>query len=571
MATKYYTFSDAKTEKGLNGKIESVDQTNPIFNFEQSFFDKLQGVSTLELARSVPHVSVHTLDLNGEIIEDLNINFFFKTIDLNKLGQGIKHADRPVMSLKNIELKTSLASGYLYYTDVNLSIKIHSPAVLTQTTITSLIFPGMPHLLEYGWNSPNEFLNDSKERLMFQVVTYSLNIDETGQIELTVQGKALNDNFNNTLVGDVGNPIESEFINDSESGGIHHNKEKIQKYIDYLKEVQKSGGQQSHDYDLTREIATSYKSIEKIARGTISAKFREKKKQLKEHAKGGTIKLHDLIHTLCDETFSAMTNAWPRVSELRFIYGDINETIRNGMVPQSLSEFPIDLDRFDKMVKRETQRGQFVMTVQRLLNLLADEFIENEDIWKDALVDRVADIYNKPEIVINFSNRNGAGDKGVMEITFHDVKNGIPATTAQLPKGKAAEATAESAVVNSSSQPLPILRVGHANSFVKNLSMSQITNSSMKAVLIERMAKDRKITARSTKVQSKAIASVPTTPLTLPLRGSLRVVGHREWKPFRALYLSSGIFLVDGVYKIMEVSHNLSADGFTTDLVLMYN
>jgi hypothetical protein len=221
--------------------------------------------------------------------------------------------------------------------------------------------------------------------------------------------------------------------------------------------------------------------------------------------------------------------------------------------------------------------GQTIMTVQCLLNLIARRFIENDTLWTDEMAAKDkknaakqdADYYNIPEIVINFTNERGPNNNGVMRVTFHDVKQGIPVTTTNWPDAKASQAEIRSAVVAQSG--LPILQLGHANSFVKSAALSQITNSALQAVLLERMAKNRVTTVRDSKPQSTDLRDVNTTPLTLPLRGNLSVIGHPEWKIFRSLYLEAGIFLVDGVYKIMEVAQKLSADGYTTDLVLMYN
>ena len=331
---KYYTFSSDSVAAAskLEGPISDVDQKNPLFNFKPDFFEKLQNISAPELAQSVPFISLHTVDLNGEIIEDLNVSFFHKTADLEALSQGVRYTDRPIMSLNSLRIKTTLASGYLYYTDVILNIRIHAPNFLTQATITSLVLPGMPHLLEYGWNSPNEFLNQ-KERLLFQVVTYSLNFDESGQVELVVQGKALNDNFNNALVGDDGKLINSATINNEESDGIKQQLDKISEYIKYLKDTKQNSGQQANEYKLLKIQGEDYKNREKKARRTIAKKFRQNKTKLKKLENKGFVRLQDLIYTLCDGTFSALTDLWPRVSEFRFIYGDINESVRNDNIP----------------------------------------------------------------------------------------------------------------------------------------------------------------------------------------------------------------------------------------------
>src|SRR5690606_14409595 len=134
-------------------------------------------------------------------------------------------------------------------------------------------------------------------------------------------------------------------------------------------------------------------------------------------------------------------------------------------------------------------------------------------------------------------------------------KHGIPPTIPNEPSKKASKAEGISQVVDSSGKPLPVLQVGHANSFIKKLSLTQISDSAMKAVLLERMARDRKYGPRSTK--SHEIRAGKVTPLTLPLKGDMVVLGHPSWKPFRSFYLDADIYLVDGVYKIMEVTHNL--------------
>ena len=572
MPVKYYAFSAPTTTTGPIQILKDKDPKNPIFNFDSDFFNNLQSVSTLELAQSTPYVSLHTVDLNGEIIDDLNVNFFHKTVDMEKLHAG-RFADRPAMSLNSVELKTTLASGYLYYTDVTLSLKIHSPYALTETTAMSLTLPGMPHRLQYGWNSPNEWLNKDKSSLLFQVVTYSLSVDETGQIELTVRGKALNETFNNILCGDDGSEIKSDTISNEEAGGINAKKAQIEAYAKYLQSAKKSTGKGVNDFSLVKKIAESYKNNENIARGPILKNFNKGLDDLsKKAAKNkGIVSLHDVVYSLCNKTFDKMQEMLPSVTEFRFIYGDINKTISGASIPPSLADFPINLKRFKGEIRSLVETGILVPTIQRLLNLLANSFVGNEEVWKNKLDNRSAGTYNAPEIVINFSNRGDAATGEVMEVTFHDAKYGIPATTTKQPDGPASLENIKQAIVAASEYTLPILQIGHAKSFVKGLTMDQVTSPSMKAVLIERMYKNRQATARSTKVASQNLQATPVKPITLPLRGGITVIGHSEWKVFRSLYLEMGIFLVDGVYKTMEVTHTLEPGKYDTDLVLWYN
>ena len=64
-------------------------------------------------------------------------------------------------------------------------------------------------------------------------------------------------------------------------------------------------------------------------------------------------------------------------------------------------------------IKDKIRAGSFCLTVRQLLNILTDSFIENDQVWKEKLQeisesDRKKGLgseFNKPEIVINFSNR----------------------------------------------------------------------------------------------------------------------------------------------------------------------
>jgi hypothetical protein len=62
-----------------------------------------------------------------------------------------------------------------------------------------------------------------------------------------------------------------------------------------------------------------------------------------------------------------------------------------------------------------------------------------------------------------------------------------------------------------------------------------------------------------------------TTPLQVPLKGSMTVFGHTEWKPLKSFYLSSGMYIIDAVYKITRVTHTLGLEGFSTNIEFIYH
>jgi hypothetical protein len=571
----YYYAGDVapkvKTSTTFKQLSKDKDPGNPIFNFSQDFINKLNTVSPIQLAQSQPYVSLKTVGLDGKVKEDLNLSFFMKPMDMASIGTGNRYSDRPAMSLKDVEISTDLASGYLYYTNVTVRVKIHKPDVLASTSLIALLFPGMPLILEYGWNSPNEFLNE-KERMLFAVRGYDLSFDATGQIDLTISGMAFNERFNNTLVGDFGDKVDTPNISNDEFNGIEANLQQIEEYVEYLDGIQKRVNANSNDYKLVKNMADSFKKAETKARGIISKNFSDLKVKLNDKSLikkvtfGPSLKdiecinFHDVVYTLCQNTFTSLTKIFPSVNEFRIVYGTFNANTPLGGV--SIAEFPIHLNKLNKKFKEFYNNGQMVPTVEALLNILVSDFIDNEEYWKGSL--SAGDLFEQPDIVFHFTNRGN-----IMELLILDINNGLPITTVQLPQGKASDKEAEDAVISGTN--MPVIRLGHANSFIKTINLSQIADENMKAVLIERMSRDRLVDLRSTIVPGPALESVPVTPLTLPLQGNASVLGHIGWKPFRAFYLSAGLFLLNAVYKITKVSHRLGADGFKTDIEFMWH
>lgn len=592
MATKYYFAQKDPSHTAPSGLTPALDgglsgtfATNPIFNFDQSFLDGLNGISAPDMGRSVPYISLKVLDPAGQPIEDLNLSFFHKPFSAQQISSDLRYSERPVMSLKSLELKTDLASGYLYYTNVVLNLTVHRPDALGSTFLVALLFPGMPFLLEYGWNSPNTLL-DTKDVLLMAVKTYNLTMDASGQIQLTVEGTAFNERFNNVLIGDVGSvPTKSTTTNKEMLDGLEKYRTLINELSSYLQDMRQRSNSTINDYSLLKKFADSYQSVEKKSRGDLSAKLTEKLRQLNQsvelknfgtkNKQIPTVKLHTLLHKVCHETFQALGGIMTGVSELRVVYGFFNEKA-GPYANKCIAEFPIDLRKFRAKMKAGKDNGRVVPTIEFLLNTLQSDFLENEEYFKAELTqkqannpDHTADIFNKPDVVSHFISRREGGNL-VMELYIVDINSGLPITTNQLAStARATQADAEQAIIGSTG--FPMLKLGHANSYIKTITLSQIADQNMKAVLIERMTRDRISGPRSKVTQKDRASAAPVTPLSLPLQGTASVIGHPGWKPFRAFYLSAGFFLIDGVYKITSVKHTLGADGFNTEIEFLWH
>jgi len=591
MATVKYLYTGTTAPTVALGSLQAVTgdfNSNPIFNFDQAFLDGLNSITPPQMGASVPYISLKILDPSGAVLEDLNLGFFHKPFSADQIRSDVRYSERPVMSLKDIQLKADLASGYLYYTNVTLNIKVHRPDALGSTFLIALLFPGMPFLLEYGWSSPNTLL-DTRDILLFAVKTYNIKLDQTGQIDLTIEGTAFNERFGNTLVGDLGvPPVKNQKTTTEELDGLERYRNQVQHYSAYLADMRSRSNSTINDYSIIKEFAEVYKKIENKSRGDVSGKFSTTMKTLRGNSQRRdigpklrgieVIPLHDLIYTLCNDTFAALGNTISGIQEFRITYGTFNA--KAGIYAnKSIAEFPIDLKKFKSKIGAGHDNGIHVPTIQFLLNTLQESFLENEDYFKSNLTQKPAnaatftpDVFNKPDVVSHFISRKEGGPDGliVMELYIVDINSGLPITTAALANlNRASQADAEQAVAGATN--FPIMRLGHANSFIKTITLTQISDQNMKAALIERMTRDRVVGPRSTITQKESQGAAPVTPLTLPLKGNASVVGHPGWKPFRAFYLSTGFFLIDGVYKITGVTQSLSAGEFNTDIEFMWH
>jgi len=250
--------------------------------------------------------------------------------------------------------------------------------------------------------------------------------------------------------------------------------------------------------------------------------------------------------------------------KFRFIYGDFNSLlIKNGSGIENVFDFPIPWENFKARFYNKTRRNNDIFTIKKLFSILSS-MINSDKYWEPHI--KNIKYFNRPSVKLLFSNRQ-VGDTIYFDIFFIDTKLGIPLTTLTL-KGKKSLNSMEQAALK---ERIPVIRLGHSNSFIKNISLSHIIDESMKANLINKMYKNRVTNSRDPLTADVSLETTSKTPLTLPLQGEMETVGHIQWKPLRTFYLSSGMYLVDGIYFITSVTHTINSQGFFTKVGFRFN
>jgi len=577
-------------------KVEDANEAdNPIFNFSQDFIDGLQKITPIDMGLSVPFINLRSVDQSGQLITDFNLQLFHKPVDLTKLNDiSVRYPDRPTASLIELRVKTDLASGYLYFQDVNMTIRIHKPDSVIDGTLIPLLFPGVPFELEYGWKSKNPTL-DKREVLLFALKTYNLNYTIDGQADLTIEGTAFNERLNSVYLGD-----EDEKPGDGTKAArgdtLSANFIKLERYVEYIKDLQgkkdKSG---IRDYKLLGTLFEKYSSSLTVTRGKIRENFlrnfaalKDKRQEVKKKDKvknakeaiifkEGFVTIFDLVETMCAKTLDSFSKLlYGR--DFRVVYGQFSEDVggeKSKYKSASISDFPIDYALFRRAMEKYTkQNGTEVLTFEALVTIIKKDFLHNVDYWRK--VEKLNPAKNgvvTPTVEVLFHNYR-KGDKKVADLVFVDAGRDIPITSSAIKgKTKMSQNDFEKAIVDlSKNQKFPIIRVGHAHSFIKEISMTHVMDQYIKAAFIKKMADSAMIETREFIPPELEVDNDETgTPLTLPLEGTMTVLGHPEWRPFRAFLLSTGIFPIDGVYKITAVEHVLNVQGYTTSITFLYH
>jgi hypothetical protein len=623
MPLSYYYFKDRIPNSSPLASLTHLtpmvnplqDARNPVYNFTQDFIEKFQQVTPARLAKAVPYISMCTLDSEGNVVTDFNVKFFIKPIDMDKVNSQARYSDRPEVSLQSIAISQDLAAGggTLGWTTVTMQFRVHKPDYITNNSLVSLLFSGLPMRIVYGWSStdPHDDFLGVNDVLLFNVKDYSLNFDVAGQALLTVNGLTHGDNFANVYVGDDAEEITPDDValaaadtpvTNQQQDNLFQQKAKIGQYVSYVSALNRSGSEGQRDvrvmdvmtqayYDASDRASKKTRRQFALAMKRLAAKKVSKPqyfKDVKQKNKDGTISyaecvtLHDIVSILCGETIESLQGTViPGNRDYRVVYGCFNENTGSDWAGKCLAEFPIHWRSFTALFSDQSEMKP-LPSLQWIFAKLIDNFLSDSDYWRSNLgkqeksstksgrtVAQVPESMTLPSVSFNVSSHfaTAAGEpREIIQISFFDVNRNIPITQLKLRNVTIPMTEAQQINACIGDPPtIPVIRFGNANSLIKNVVMESFTDPAFKAFLMNRPGGAVASVRQSSIDGTSAPPSTEPTPF-IPFKGSMDVLGHIDWKPARFFYLASGIFFIDGVYKILRVNHQLDASGFKTHL-----
>jgi hypothetical protein len=570
MAIKYYTMGESSVD-GITDKIP--DEFNPQFAYTQETIDAIQNISPHDLAGAVPHIRLVLLDLEGVELVDFTKEFFFKNPDLTQpFGKDIKYPNRPAASLIGVTIKKDnggmAGTGTISLTEISLEIVIHRLEALQNTAMKAFIFTGLPFKITYGWSSSTNDLLNQKETFVFNTQTYDINFDNSGQITLNVRGQGHKQSIQSTNLGDDGSPVEDE-IKAKQSQGINTQREKINKYLEYVQDQNTAVLQIKKDFAIPQEERASslqvflakYKDIKAaFIKNTPSEAVPFGKKQIQCYT------LHSIIQGLMAKSLEAL-RLLNKADEVRLIYGTFADGCGNTYGKKNIGNFYIPKKEFLDLLK-EQEKVKAVPTITDMLDLLINEFLKEPKYYKIQQANKDKEDFSMPSIqmqikTIQHTLKDNA--KTYLDIYFFDADYNIPDILSEEEKvtGNLTQDKIEEQVKKSG---IPIIKYGNTNSFFSNASIATNMDESMRSVYISRIYENIIGSPRTTAKNNDEVKDTETVPLILPLNGTIETVGLTQWIPFKVMYISFGSYLFNNIYQIISVSHRIDNSGFTSTL-----
>lgn len=570
---KYYSLGEVAL-RNEKLKLTAIEEgRNPLIQFSKEFIDNIENINQVDLAHAVPYIRLELLDLNGGVLKDYTRDIFMAYPDLSKpFPKDVRYPNRPLASLIGVEIKKDLGSGtgYIYFSQVKMNMRIHKIDALQNSPLKAFIFTGLPFKLTYGWNSPkNAFLNQ-KESLIFNVQTYDIAFMESNEIDFTIHGTGYRTDFLNVALGDEGNPIQDE-TKSNQSRGVDEDVKIINSFLNYVMsdatsilDIKKKFAQPTKD---RRSRLQPFKARfeQKIKEFSSDSSYIEKTQTFTKK-KVDCVYLHTLIEKFLEPSLKAIGAKMGGISEVRIIYGQFGESCGN-YAGASTADFLIPKKEFLKKLEEEV-KVKHVLTAGDFIDILTNHFLKEETYYVAKLDKEKRKSFSMPDIMwqvdVSFDSIKEDA-KSYLNIYLFDSGVNVP-DIFDINKNLGETASQDKIEQDVRSKSIPVIKYGHTNSYMSNLRLGTNMDPAMRSIYMSRIYNKVIGNPRDTELKDDQYKEVDSTPITLPLQGSVTVVGSTEWKPYKAVFLSNGVYLFDNIYKITSVTHRIDDKGFDTDL-----
>lgn len=527
------------------GEFITGPNVRPYAKTSQEPIRLLESISPIELASCVPFIRITRIDpRTGKEIPGL------RPIMIDLMGgptfgeDSERFAERSLVSLKTLQVRTTLSYGTIQYKEIEIAFRVHKPELVfsrdSQIPWRTLMDEGNSFVLEYGWTADprvvkNEIFNGigfhdadtgltipAIESLLLVVWKYDINLTKSGEVDVTI--KAI------------------------ENGDLALREARLADTVPL----------RNSDFLLPPKQALANgirRMIDSLPRTTIKGR-------------GEMVRMKDVLDVMVGGPILQACSSFG-YNTVEFYAGNFNKRAERQsdaysgaeQSGKSIGDFVLPLEVLRGAVRdmlrvgKTVQLMNFVSTLLNLINAAAA--------WADPKDPNRL----KPNVEARFFTLRDPA-KGTVRLVMHvaDRHDGFDQFTGQdriaLDKQTRANVFAKLQNLN-----IPILEFGRAKSLIMDANFQIQTDPLLQSVQIEQAFKDRKDRVQMTKmpdVESRRGQALPRELIPIStLEGEITMYGNFVFESLGALWVEFyGARQVSGLFRVLEKTDTVEPGKF---------
>lgn len=537
-----------------NGTFITGSNVRPYARSTQVPIRMLENISPVELASCVPFIRITRIDpKSGKPVEGAE-PIAIDLVGGPRFGEAYeKFAERSLVSLKSLNVKSTLSYGTLQFYEIEMSFRVHKPDILfnreSGISWKGLLEEGTSHSLEYGWTAdPKVVQNEIFNGLGFHDPETGLVIGSTKTVLFVVY------KYNATLLpsGEVDVVISSQ-----ENGDLALREASLGDHIP-LRRSDFWGGL---DKDLTTTRSSAWlRGLRRMIAGLPKLEFQKH---------GVMIRLGDILNTMVASPVISACKSFG-YSGVDFYAGNFNERAESqskeyggrDLSGKSIADFLVPEDVLIKSLTDILKVGKHIQLLNFIKTIVS--VVNSENAWAEPQKN------NRQRANVEVRTTTYKDRSESHRLVFHVIDR-IEGMTPFLDDERLAldQQSKEQVFAKLTSKNVPILEFGRGKSVILGASFDMQLDPLLQSILIERAFNDRKNRIQSadmSDVDSRSGKSLPREiiPFSI-LQGEITMIGNFVLESLGAFWIDYfGASQISGMYRVLEKTDIIEPGKFRT-------
>jgi hypothetical protein len=545
------------------------------FPSNQEAVGLLEGITSVEKALAVPYVRIWQVKPgNGMPVHPDSTGvaprypLSIRMVEPPKFGAtaDVQFRERPPVSLNRVSVKTNSVRGAFTNQTIEMSWTVHRPDVIfgdsdpTRDSWSTLITPGLMHVLEYGWQSSGRhpLLNGdgyhsdaggrrltipAKKRIVFTVIDYSFKISPDMQFEIVTQAVENGDlHLRTATLAGLTLPADDE--------------------------IQQEERDKDNRVKIARPIVFNQKEAKGIF-GQLQNRLRQLKRASRITGVGDTVSFQEfsdrffapVLQVALQQMGFKTINLWMGTFNQR-----AGKTVKRfgakTLDGASIGDFEVPVDWLQEKFREIVQTGASI-SVTNFVTVFT-HLMQSDEVWdrSESRVDRFGvENYTMPDVRVR-TIANG----DTIDFFVTDVRDEVTRFTESDRVKGGERLTTDQIRQKLKDKNVPYIRMLKANSFITGCNFNVVNDEQLKAILIKRYnAPTREeFHSQPTADRRKGVVEPSQLIYSSAIVGDIEMIGNFCFDTFAMVWIDFGVPNWNGTFFVNQHEDLIERGTFRT-------